>query len=164
MGCLYLLPRKPDVVLSGVNHGWNVATDIQYSATAGAAMEAAFQGVPGIAFSEAAVDIHEAADRYLPQILGELLESEALQRLSPVQILNVNFPGCPIGECRGIMRDVTVSDGRVFRDHYVLRKSLRDGGMRLEVEGVPDKRAEEGTDLWAVTHGYVSVGIAQNIS
>jgi len=38
------------------------------------------------------------------------------------------------------------------------------GGMRLEVEGVPDKRAEEGTDLWAVTHGYVSVGIAQNIS
>ena len=50
VGCLYLLPRKPDVVLSGVNHGWNVATDIQYSATAGAAMEAAFQEIPAIAF------------------------------------------------------------------------------------------------------------------
>ena len=164
LGCLYLLPRKPDVVLSGINHGWNVATDIQYSATAGAAFEAAFQDVPAIAFSEAAVDLHEAADRYFPEILSELLAREDLKTLPQDRILNVNFPGCPLKECRGVMRDVTVSGGRVFRDHYVLQKSLRDGGMRLEVEGVPDKQAEEGTDLWAVTHGCASVGTVKNIS
>ena len=129
-----------------------------HAAKAGAA------SVLGVDISEEAVEVHEATDRYLPQILGELLESETLKTLPPARILNVNFPGCPIGECRGIMRDVTVSDGRVFRDHYVLQKTLRDGGMRLAVEGKPDMRAEEGTDLWAVTHGYVSVGIARNIS
>ena len=154
------MPQKPDVVLSGINYGYNAASDIQYSATAGAAFEASFQGSLGIAVSEGASSVHEVTDAYLPEVLERLI----CRTVRPGQILNVNFPGCPIGECRGIMRDVTVSDGRVFRDHYVLRKSLRDGGMRLEVEGVPDKRAEEGTDLWAVTHGYVSVGIAQNIS
>ena len=42
-GSLSILPRRPDVVLSGINYGYNVASDIQYSATAGAAFEAAFR-------------------------------------------------------------------------------------------------------------------------
>jgi len=167
-GCLYVLPRKPDVVLSGINHGLNVASDLQYSATAGTAFEAAFQGIPGIAFSEEAVPLHETADRYLPEVLdevlGEFFECGVLETLPPDRILNVNFPGCRLTECRGIMRDVTVSDGLVYRDRYVLRETLPGGGMRLMVEGVPDGRAAGGTDLWAVKSGYVAVGTVRNIS
>lgn len=49
VGTLAVMPRRPDVVLSGINYGYNMATDIQYSATAGAAFEAEFQGYPAIA-------------------------------------------------------------------------------------------------------------------
>lgn len=52
IGVLNIVPGKPDHVFSGINYGYNVASDIQYSATAGAAFEAAFQKVHTIAFSE----------------------------------------------------------------------------------------------------------------
>ena len=52
VGLAYLLPQKPDLVLSGINCGFNIASDIQYSATVGAALEAAHQGIPAAAFSE----------------------------------------------------------------------------------------------------------------
>ncbi len=158
-GSLSILPRRPDVVLSGINYGYNVASDIQYSATAGAAFEAAFQGLPAIAFSEEAVPCHEAADRYLKELLEELLKV----RQEPGSILNVNFPGCPLEQCRGILRDRTVSRGMIFRDHYRELQKLPGGGVRLMVEGVHDAAAEEGSDLSAVNEGYVSVGIVKNI-
>ncbi|MBQ7534560.1 MAG: 5'/3'-nucleotidase SurE [Stomatobaculum sp.] len=159
VGSLSVMPRKPDVVLSGINYGLNVASDIQYSATAGAAFEASFQGLPGIAFSEEAVPCHEVSDRYLKELLEELLE----ERPGPGQILNVNFPGCPLAQCRGILRDRSVSQGMIFRDHYLELEQLPGGGVRLMVEGVYDASAEEGTDLRAVTEGYVSVGLVNNI-
>ena len=52
VGALAVMPEKPDLVLSGINYGYNSATDIQYSATVGAAFEAAFQGIHAIALSE----------------------------------------------------------------------------------------------------------------
>ena len=158
-GSLSILPRRPDVVLSGINYGYNVASDIQYSATAGAAFEAAFQGLPAIAFSEEAVPCHEAADRYLKELLEELLKV----RPEPGSILNVNFPGCPLEQCRGILRGRKVSRGMIFRDHYRELQKLPGGGVRLMVEGVHDAAAEEGSDLSAVNEGYVSVGIVKNI-
>ncbi len=58
----------------GINYGYNLATDIQYSATAGAAFEAAFQKIHTIAFSEEACANHEVTDQYLEEIIAELLE------------------------------------------------------------------------------------------
>ena len=90
IGALNIVPGKPDHVFSGINYGYNAATDLQYSATAGAAFEAAFQGIHTIAFSEEACEIHEVTDRYLKEIMAELLESP----LGANQIWHVNFPGC----------------------------------------------------------------------
>ena len=101
VGSLYLLPEKPDIVLSGINKGYNTATDIQYSGTVGAALEAAFQGCKGVAISEQDSDCHEVTDCYLHDLLAELLETELL----PDQILNVNIPGCKLSECNGILRN-----------------------------------------------------------
>ena len=84
-------------------------------------------------------------------------------RPEPGSILNVNFPGCPLEQCRGILRGRKVSRGMIFRDHYRELQKLPGGGVRLMVEGVHDAAAEEGSDLSAVNEGYVSVGIVKNI-
>ena len=157
--CPNLMPNRPDVVLSGINHGYNVASDIQYSATAGAAFEAAFQGYHAIALSEEACDCHAVTDAFLHDILTELLD----QKLGHGQILNVNFPGCPPEECGGILFDRTVSHGMIYRDHYNVIEQLPEGGLRLMVEGDYNEDAEDGTDFQAVMQGYISVGIADNI-
>ncbi|MBQ3939745.1 MAG: 5'/3'-nucleotidase SurE [Oscillospiraceae bacterium] len=159
VGCLNVMPERPDTVLSGINYGFNVASDIQYSATAGAAFEAAFQGCRGIALSEDAVPCHETADRYLREILAELLG------LPPRagQIWNVNFPGCPLGECGGILRGRSVSAGMFYRDSYRQIAELEQGGIRLMVDGQYNEDNEDGTDFRAVCDKFVSVGSVNNI-
>ena len=71
IGGLNIVPGKPDHVFAGINYGYNVATDLQYSATAGAAFEASFQRIHAIAFSEDACEMHEVTDRYLQEIIAE---------------------------------------------------------------------------------------------
>ena len=159
IGCTNIMPQKPDAVLSGINYGYNVASDIQYSGTVGAAFEAAFQGCLAIAVSEAAVPCHEIADAFLKEILGDLLK----QTLSPNQVFNVNFPGGPLSACRGILYERTVSLGAPYRDHYVVTEKLPSGGVRLMVEGVYDEESEAGSDLRAVAGKYISVSKLSNI-
>lgn len=159
VGSLNVMPHKPDAVLSGINYGYNVASDIQYSATAGAAFEGAFQGYLSIALSEAATPCHEVADAYLRELLAELLEQPPMQDC----IWNVNFPGCTLAECGGILRNRTVSRGMFFRDRYLVQAQLPEGGMRLMVDGIYNEDAEAGTDFRAVVERYVSVGMARNI-
>lgn len=159
VGSLSVMPHKPDVVLSGINFGYNVASDLQYSATAGAAFEAAFQGYLAIALSEDAKECHEAADAYLHEILAELLE----QKPQEGTIINVNFPGCPLSECKGILRERKVSRGMFYRDRYNAIETLPNGGVRWMVEGMYNEDAEDGTDFQAVVGNYISVGTARNI-
>ncbi len=159
VGSLSVMPVRPDLVLSGINYGYNAASDIQYSATAGAAFEAAFQGYRAIALSEQACPCHEAADAYLMQVLEMLIGRDP----GPGRIWNVNFPGCPLAECGGILEDRAVSSGMFYRDHYNVLEELPGGGRRLMVEGVYNEDAEEGTDFRAVVEGYVSVGTVRNI-
>ena len=160
VGSLNVMPEKPDIVLSGINFGYNVASDIQYSATAGAAFEAEFQGYPAIAFSEASRPEHEVTDMYLEQILDEYIDMPYV----PGQILNVNFPYCTASECKGILRDRKVSRLMVYRDHYNVEEELSDGSVRYMVEGVFCSEAEDGTDYRALLDRYVSIGYVRNIS
>lgn len=159
VGTLNIMPHRPDVVLAGINNGYNVASDVQYSATVGAALEGAFQGYRSIAFSEDNAVHHEVTDAYLREIMSELLE----QTIAEGQILNVNFPSCKLSECQGIIRDCTVSRGMIYRDHYLEQEKLPNGGVRLMVEGEYNEDAEEGTDFFAVMHRYISIGIVKNI-
>ncbi|WP_295069558.1 5'/3'-nucleotidase SurE [Ruminococcus sp.] len=159
VGSLNIMPCKPDLVLSGLNNGYNVASDIQYSATAGAAFEGAFQGITSIALSEEADKLHEVSDEYLQRILSELAD----KKLGYGQIFNVNFPGCPLTECKGILKDRKVSHGMFFRDHYIELKKLENGGIRLMVEGEYNEDAEPDTDFRAVVDKYISISIVNNI-
>ena len=158
VGSISVMPYKPDVVLSGINFGYNTASDIQYSATAGGAFEAAFQGYRAIAVSEG-IHGHEVTDRYLEEILDELIDRDPGEG----KIFNVNFPECPLAQCGGILRNRTVSKSTLYVDGYKLMEKLPHGGMRFMVDGKYQEVAEEGTDLRAVLDGYVSIGVVSNI-
>lgn len=159
IGALNIVPGKPDYVFSGINYGYNAATDLQYSATAGAAFEAAFQKIHTIAFSEEACGNHEVTDQYLQEIIAELVE----KRLGANQIWNVNFPGCGLAECKGILRDRKVSTDVFYMDRYN-ESVVSEGRISYMVEGIRNYNAEEGTDLKAIFDYYVSVGVVANIS
>lgn len=159
IGVLNIVPGRPDNVFSGINYGYNVATDLQYSATAGAAFEAAFQKVHAIAFSEDFSDCHETTDEYIRDIMAELIDKP----LELNQIWNVNFPGCRLSECKGVLRDLLVSSDEFYEDKYNETR-LPDGKTSYMVEGIRNWEASAGTDLRAILDNYVSIGIATNIS
>ena len=158
-GLARLLPEAPDLVLSGINSGNNVGSDIQYSGTVGAALEAAHQGIPAIAVSEPFGD-HTVTDRFLSQILSDL------QDASPGKdaIFSVNFPDAP---CRGILTGRTVASGSMYQTRYSLSETLPDNGMRLIPDGIPDNipedACENGSDFRAVLDHYISIGIVTNV-
>ena len=152
------MPNRPDVVLSGINYGYNVASDIQYSATCGAAFEAAFQGYHAIAFSEGC-DCHEVTDKYIRQILGDLLSI----KLEPGFIHNVNFPGCSISDFKGILYDRTISRGMFYKDTYDVIENLENEGIRYMVHGHYNEKCEDESDFRAVVNGYISVGVVNNV-
>lgn len=159
IGVLNIVPGKPDHIFSGINYGYNLATDLQYSATAGAAFEAAFQRIHTIAFSEDASEIHEVTDKYLKEIIADLLDKP----LEISQIWNVNFPGCSVTECKGILYDRKVSTDNFYNDRYH-ETMVAPGRISYMVEGIRNDQALEGTDLKAIFEKYVSIGVATNIS
>ena len=156
IGLLWLLPQAPDLVLSGINNGWNVAGDIQYSATVGAALEAARCGIPAIALSEPFDGDRMVTDCFLARILADLQD----ERPGPDAILNVNFPA---GPCRGTLTGRTVSAGSMHRGVYRLMEKRPDGMLRLKSDSVPDSDCEAGTDFRAVLDGYISIGVVRNV-
>ncbi len=158
LGILSLVDSRPDIVLSGVNFGYNSGTDCQYSGTIGAAMEAIFQGIPAIAFSEGFDESHSMVDAYLEQIMGIVMDMEHREH----SIINVNFPQIKPDELKGILMDRTVSRGFLFKDHYNV-EIMPDGTKTYMVEGVLTDNAEEGSDLRALLDGYISIGYVRNI-
>ena len=94
--------RRPDILLSGINCGGNIAEDVTYSGTASAAMEGAMLGIPAIAFSQMTRPpgtVHWAtAEAWAGQVIEKLLGIQ----WRPGSFINVNFPDCPPEEVRGI--------------------------------------------------------------
>jgi len=152
----YLLEEKPDVVLSGINNGFNCGQDIAYSGTLGAAFEAERLGAPAIALSAAADRYLDEMEPHLPALLRELTEKRADQG----RVWNVNFPAVKESRpLRGILRDRVVCPVSMYRERYVPVEN-EDGKVMLECRGVPtpDSLIPEGTDAAAVRAGYLSVG------
>ncbi|MEG3122912.1 5'/3'-nucleotidase SurE [Sphingomonas sp. GB1N7] len=149
----------PDLILSGVNRGANLAEDVTYSGTVSAAMEGALAGVRSIALSQVyaregmgdAVPF-EAATAWGQRVLAPLIDAP----LAPRTLVNINFPACPADQVKGIR---------------IAHQGLRDYG-RLQVDTRCDPRGYEyhwfslgpviqtpahATDLEAVADGYVAV-------
>lgn len=158
VGILNIVPGGPDVVLSGINCGYNVGSDVQYSGTVGAALEAAFQGVKAIALSEGFEDSYKVTDKYLDEVLGKVIDMEPGKNC----IINVNFPTCKLEEVQGIAMDMKVSPDLIFKDHYDCTK-ISETESEYMIHGDLVAKAELGTDLRAVFDNYISIGTVHNL-
>jgi 5'-nucleotidase len=149
-----ILKRKPDLCVSGVNHGSNSSINVIYSGTMSAAVEAGIEGIPAIGFS--LLDFEWNADfetmkPFIRKITLEVLEN----RLPQGVVLNVNFPKLTKDNIKGIKicrqakaRWIEKFDKRQTpqgRDYYWLAG-----------EFVNQDKGED-TDEWALGNGYVSV-------
>lgn len=153
---LHLLDEKPDYVFSGINDGYNVGFDIAYSGTLGAAFEAILNGIPAIAFSNAANTPLDIAEQHLVFIAKELTAIS----LGRGEVWNVNFPAVEPGSLKGILRERSVAPVQLFQEWYE-EHTLQDGTISLEIHGAPKTAADsvpEGSDMEAVLRGYISIG------
>jgi 5'-nucleotidase len=147
--------KAPDLVISGINNGENLADDVTYSGTISAAMEAALAGIPAVAMSQALRDAghgFSAAEAWAAQVLAPLLDLQMAKRT----VVNVNFPPLPADRVKGI---------RVVRQgfHDYARGSLVEGtdprGRPYYWFGLEDieHTLDHGTDLEAVGDGYIAI-------
>ena len=158
-----MVDAKPDLVLSGINRGNNAADNTLYSGTIGAVMEAALQGIPGIAMSQFfgtgnrdLDDPFEAAAAHGAATVKALLENGIWTNDAYRVFYNVNFPPCAANDVKG--RKV-VAQG--FRDEtfFSMEPVTAPNGRRyLWVTGGPqDKPTGPNTDVTANLDGHVSI-------
>jgi 5'-nucleotidase len=150
-----ILHGKPDLCLSGINHGANHSINVIYSGTMSAAMEASIESIPSIGFS--LLDYNYEADfaparQYVKKIVSSLLQQKKLDKHL---LLNVNIPSIPLELLKGV---------KICRQAYA--KYEEDFEERKDPHGKKyywltgefvnfDKGRD--TDVWALEHNYVSV-------
>jgi 5'-nucleotidase len=153
LALLGILPDRPDMVVSGINQGANLGHDVTYSGTVAAAMEAAIFGLPALAVS---LDSHESQDYDLAGRVAACVVSRVQEHgLPPNTILNVNIPPLGPGELAGVA--ITRLGRRVYRDVLVERRDPRERPYYWIGGEPPGGHLDEGTDIWALAQGLVSV-------
>jgi 5'-nucleotidase len=143
-----VLPRRPDLVVSGLNHGMNLGQDAFYSGTVAAAREGALRGIPAVAASaHGSVDLARAAEATV-RIATALLESNG----AAGTLLNVNFPRGWNGQIRA-----TRLGTRIYEDMVDFRRDPRGREyLWLAGPGVRHER-DPGTDTDAYDEGVASI-------
>jgi len=154
LGIYEILHRKPDLLLSGVNHGANTSTNVLYSGTMSAAVEGAMEHIPSIGFSLDNFDPHadfsaavKVAQTIIPQVLKNGLQKGVC--------LNVNIPNVSAENLKGI---------KVCRQAYAFWEDRFDkrvdpfGRTYYWLTGNFDQQEDaEDTDLYAISKGYASI-------
>jgi 5'-nucleotidase len=157
---LGLLGARPELIVSGINHGSNLGDDITYSGTVAAALEGIVLGVPAIAISQqsAAREMDFRLGRSFDFGVAAALAAEIVARLATEPLpagtlININ---CPSGEVNGI--EITRLGKRLYNDELKLVEEDQGGRRRYEIYGFePSFEDEPGTDLAAVARGRISI-------
>jgi 5'-nucleotidase len=154
MGIHSLLPFRPDLVVSGINHGPNLGDDVTYSGTVAAAMEATLMGIPAIAVSLASFDDngHFPAAAAIAVQVARLVTANGLP---PDTFLNVNVPNCPSDALRPPL--ITRQGKRSFVGKIVDKIDPRGRKYFWIGSEEPDFNDVEGTDFHAINRGHVSI-------
>lgn len=148
-----LLECRPDLVISGINHGPNMGEDVFYSGTVAAAIEGSMQGVPAIAVS---LVTREQADFVEPaRFVARLVERVMERGLANRQLLNVNLPHLPWEEIRGVQ--LTRLGSRIYHDTLIRKVDPRGRDYYWIGGEDPSWEAQQGTDFQAVSEGWISV-------
>jgi 5'-nucleotidase len=148
-----LLSERPDLVISGINHGPNMGEDIFYSGTVAAAIEGAMQGVPAIA---ASLVTREPTDFVEPAKFIARLAAQVIERGLPAKgVLNVNLPHRPWADIQGVR--LTRLGTRVYQDMLIEKTDPRGRAYYWIGGEQPVWESQDGTDFHAIEHGYISI-------
>lgn len=152
--------RMPDLVLSGVNRGQNLAEDVTVSGTVAGAIQGMAAGIPSIALSQSLAIFHDShqalydtAETYGPGVIRQLLKAGWPRDV----VININFPDAAVDQVTAV--EVTAQGLRDLQHglHAERRTDLR--GRDYYWMGFADRAddAAEGTDLRAIREGRISV-------
>lgn len=147
-----VVAEKPDLVVSGINRGYNLGMTSYVSGTVGAAREAALHGIPAIASS---LDIaghpnYQTAAQYTERVAA-LVKQRGIEK---GVFLNVNIPAGSPPAIKGMM--IATQSSLTGTERYVEQRT--PNGRRYFWNVYEDSRADvEGTDVWATSQGYVAV-------
>ncbi|RZS98960.1 5'/3'-nucleotidase SurE [Aquimarina brevivitae] len=149
-----ILPKKPDLCVSGINHGSNSAINVIYSGTMSAAVEAGIEGIPAIGFSllDYAMDANFVpGESFIKKIVENVLQNG----LPKGVVLNVNIPKLKKDEIKGI------KICRQANAHWFEEFDKRTNPMGREYYWLSGKFINEDkgedTDEWALKNGFISV-------
>jgi 5'-nucleotidase len=151
---------RPDLIVSGINHGANLGDDITYSGTVAAALEGIVLGIPAVALSQqsAGGGMGYVSGRfdftYSAEFAARLVDRLRTEPMPEATLINVNFPGV---EVTGV--EVTTLGKRIYDDALkLLDEPDGNGRKRYEIYGgMPGYKEAEGTDLCAVAAGRIAV-------
>ena len=147
--------EKPDLVISGINHGPNLGADILYSGTVSCAMEGAMMGYPSIATSLASMRTDYEDFKVTAEFIAEFIDKLDTYKIPPKTILNINVPGLEKDDIAGIA--VTELGRRMFTDEYEKRIDPR-GKVYYWMAGELITEPEDATtDISAVRNNKISV-------
>ena len=150
-----ILPRKPDFLISGINHGSNASISVIYSGTMAAAIEGCLNGIPSIGFS--VLDHSDNADfslvkAYAGSILKNVMENDLLAGTC----LNVNFPVIPIDKLKGIR--ICRQTRGVWKQEYERRiDPHNDEYFWLTGDFHNFESDAKDTDEWALANKYIAI-------
>jgi 5'-nucleotidase len=150
-----ILKRKPDLCVSGINHGSNISINVIYSGTMSAAIEGAIDGIPSVGFSlmDYSIDADFTASK---EIAGRIARNILAYGLPSNVCLNVNIPPLRISEIKGIKicRQAKAS----WREEFDERKDPSGRSYYwLTGEFINLEKEKQDTDVWAAANNYVSV-------
>jgi 5'-nucleotidase len=149
-----ILNRKPDICVSGINHGSNSSINVIYSGTMSAAVEAGIEGIPAIGFSLLDYDWEanfEATKSYVKKITKKVLK----HGLPEGVVLNVNFPKLKEKEIKGIR---ICRQAKAYWQEDFDKRTNPQGKQYYWLSGkFVNMDKGEDTDEWALENGYVSL-------
>ncbi|KFB09885.1 5'/3'-nucleotidase SurE [Nitratireductor basaltis] len=158
MAVTKVMDSPPDLILSGINNGTNIADDVTYSGTVAGAMEGTLLGIRSIALSQAYDFTDES--RFVPWDVAETLAPDLLRKLVKTDLpegvfLNVNFPNCRPEDAKGTQ---VTAQGKLIHGLWIdERKDGRGFPYYWLRFGRKQSEVREGSDQAAVRDGYISV-------
>ena len=154
MGLYLLKDKKPDLILSGINHGSNVSTNILYSGTMSAAVEGALSGIPSVGYS--LTDYSDDADFQYSEKIVQIISKKVIKEgLKKGTCLNVNIPKLKEEHIKGIK--ICRQANGYWREDFDKRKSPFGKEYYWLSGEFVNKDKGEDTDIWALENGFISI-------
>jgi len=152
------LPARPDLIVSGINNGANLANDVIYSGTVSAALEGAMLGFPALAISLATEDGGKNKGNGYPvagKVAFTIIENLIKENLLSDILLNINIPDIPQENIRGFALSRL---GKRSYKNPIIQIPDRRGRVYFWLSGEPENIDERpGTDIYAVNNNYVAI-------